>query len=64
MKSKKNLFVPEDVILQNGKNKTLEIEFVDYTRNVYVFKEEWVHNLSKFKSYDIDYIDSNFKKID
>lgn len=64
MKSKKNLFVPEDVILQDGKNKTLEIEFVDYTRNVYVFKEEWVHNLSKFKSYDIDYIDSNFKKID
>ena len=65
MKSKKkNLFVSGDIILQNSKKQTLEIEFIDYTRNVYVFKEEWIHNLSKFKSYDIDYIDTNFKKAD
>ena len=40
MKSKKkNLFVSGDIILQNNKKQTLEIEFIDYTRNVYVFKK-------------------------
>lgn len=64
MKNNKFRFKPGDFISTGKyKSKILEIEFLDYTRNVYIFKEPWVHNLSKFTSYNTSKIDKMFHLI-
>jgi hypothetical protein len=57
----KNKFSPGDKISKSKKSQVLEIEFIDYTRNVYVFKKEYIKSLSKFKSFDLEHIDNQFK---
>lgn len=56
----KNKFSPGDKISKSKKSQILEIEFVDYTRTVYIFKEEYIKSLSKFKSFSIKEIDKHF----
>jgi hypothetical protein len=58
------LFKPGYRITTGKKNsQILEVEYLDYTRNVYIFKEPWVHNLSQFTSYDALYIEEKFHLI-
>lgn len=58
----KTKFKVGEQIVEPNKTQILEIEFIDFTRNVYIFKREWIHSLTKFKSYDISVIDSKFIK--
>lgn len=60
----KNKFSPGDKISKSKKSQILEIEFVDYTRTVYIFKEEYIKSLSKFKSFAIEEIDKQFELYD
>lgn len=57
-------FKPGYRITTGKKNsQILEVEYLDYTRGVYIFKEPWVHNLSKYTSYDASKIEEMFNQI-
>ena len=56
-------FAPGDQIKQRSNGTVLVIEYIDKTRNVYIFEGVWIHNLSEMKSYDAAYIDNHFDKI-
>lgn len=43
-------------------SQVLEIAYIDYTREVYIFKEPWIHNLTKFGSLHFDKVHELFKK--
>lgn len=64
---KNNIFIPGDIIEQKHQtptnNQKLEIDFIDYTRDVYIFKKPWIHSLSKHTFYKIEMIDALFNKV-
>lgn len=59
----KTKFSKGDLIIEPGKVQILEIIEIDPIKNVYIFKTEWIHSLSKFKSFDISVVDSKFSKL-
>jgi hypothetical protein len=56
--------ISEEIIQKETKAKNpqiLKIEYIDYTRNVYIFEEPWIHNLSQMKSVDFTKTHEQFK---
>lgn len=66
-KQKFNLFNPGDKIGRKGvtgvNQVQLLINFVDHTRDVYVFDLPWIHNLTKHNSYNFQVVEELFEKI-
>ena len=51
-----NFKVGDQIISNTAKENSqiLIIEYIDYTRNVYIFKEPWINRLSKITSINFD----------
>lgn len=43
-------------------SQILVIEHIDYTRDVYIFKQPWINSLSRFTSLHFDKVHELFKK--
>lgn len=58
-------FNVNDVIIRSGiksiNSQVLTIEYIDYTREVYIFKEPWINSLTKFKSLHFNKVHEMFK---
>jgi len=67
MANKTNLFLVGDTIQQKKQtptnNQKLIIDFIDYTRNVYIFNTPWIYGLTKYDSCDFLKVESLFHKI-
>jgi hypothetical protein len=67
-KIRTNLFVPGDKIGRRdteGINQVrLEIDYVDYSREVYVFVLPWIYQLTKNQSFRFSVVEELFKKIE
>jgi len=42
-------------------SQVLTIDFIDYTREVYIFKEPWINSLTKFTSLNFSKVHDMFK---
>ena len=51
-------FKVDDKIIRKGfnhqDNQVVQIAFIDYTRNVYIFHEPWVKNGERYSHFDFD----------
>ena len=58
-------FAVGDSIVRKGikamSPQVLVIDFIDYSREVYIFEKEWINSLSKFKSLHFDKVHDLFK---
>ena len=59
-------FAIGDNIIRKGakyiNSQILQIAYIDFTREVYIFKEPWIHSLTKFTNLHFDKTHEMFKK--
>lgn len=55
--------INDQIVVQNPnkESQVLTIEYIDYSRSVYIFKEPWINSLSKFTNIDFTKAHSIFK---
>jgi hypothetical protein len=65
MKKPELKFKIDDVIVRSGlkgiNSQELIIDFIDYTREVYIFKKEWINSFTKFKSLHFNKVHEMFE---